>query len=154
MKTVEEAIRAYLPEGRLMQLATSRDTKPWISTVYFVHDDDLNLYWLSFPTRRHSQEIADNPSSAAAIAIKHDQPVIGIQAEGRAETVEDPGRIKRVMETYVAKYGSGEKFYEAFTTGKAQHRLYRLNVETFVLFDEADFPPELGRQEWRPADEV
>jgi uncharacterized protein YhbP (UPF0306 family) len=148
--TTEEAIRKRLPQGRLMQLATVSGGKPWISTVYFVADDALNLYWLSFPTRRHSQEIAEFPFVAVAIAVKSDQPVVGIQAEGRAGMVEDAGVVQDVMLSYVKKYGTGKKFYDALKAGRAQHRLYRLTPENYVLFDEADFPPEEGRQEWRP----
>jgi len=134
----------------MMQLATLADGRPWICTVYYVFDQHNNLYWLSYPERRHSQEVEKNPNVAAAIAIKfEDKPVIGLQVEGKAETVQDAAIVKRVMDDYVDKYDSGKDFYDNFITGTNKHKLYKLTPELFVLFDELHFPNE-PRQEWLP----
>jgi uncharacterized protein YhbP (UPF0306 family) len=147
---VEDVVRQYVTgDARVMQLATVSGNQPWICTVYYVADDELNLYWLSLPTRRHSQEIKEHPKVAAAIAIKHDKPVIGIQVEGDAEEVADTKTVAGIMKKYVAKYEAGQGFYDNFMAGKNQHKLYRIRPRLFVLFDEENFP-ENGRQEWRP----
>lgn len=127
-----------------MQIATVQDGCPWICTVYFVPDESGDLYWLSLPERRHSQEIDEDNHVAVAIAIKHDQPVVGIQAEGTAFVIDDPAIIKPVLNTYVEKYGSGKEFYDNFIAGKNQHKLYRFTPERSVLFDEVHFPGGQG----------
>ncbi len=148
----KKLIRQYVSgSARTMQLATLSDDQPWVSTVYFVADDELNLYWLSWPSRRHSKEIAAHDKVAAAIVIKFDQPIIGLQIEGKAEKVNNAATVAEVMELYVAKYGAGEKFYDNFVSGKNQHHMYRLRPSLFVLMDEVNFKEE-GRIEWRTGD--
>jgi acyl-CoA reductase-like NAD-dependent aldehyde dehydrogenase len=48
-----------LKDIKLMQLATVRDKKPWMCNVWYVMDEDHNVYWISRETRRHSLEIKD-----------------------------------------------------------------------------------------------
>lgn len=141
-----ELIRQYLPKGRMMQVATVSGDQPWICTVYFVEDDDLNLYWLSLPTRRHSQEIAAHSKVAVAVPIKFDKPVTGIQAEGVAEPVTDKQTIADIMRRYVDRYNSGQQFYDLFVAGQNQHVLYKFTPSKYVLFDEVTFPDD-GRKE-------
>jgi uncharacterized protein YhbP (UPF0306 family) len=148
MKQVGELIRKYLNQSRMMQVATVEGDQPWICTVYYVHDGGLNLYWLSLPTRRHSQEIEKHNKIALAVPIKFDHPVIGIQAEGKAEVVKEKEEVAKTMEFYVAKYGLGEKFYDNFIAGKNEHCLYRFTPLNFVLFDEVTFKSNT-RKEWR-----
>jgi uncharacterized protein YhbP (UPF0306 family) len=131
-------LRDYLLQGTLLQLATCDDNQPWVCTVYYVADDQQNLYWLSFPSRRHSKELALNNKAAIAIVIKADLPVIGIQAEGTVEIVKDAKVVKKIMEIYVAKYKEGTKFYDNFVAGKNQHEMYKLSPSHFVLFDETN----------------
>lgn len=139
-KSAEEYADEFLALGTVMQLATSRENVPWISTVYFVADEQRNIYWLSLPERRHSEEIANNPRVAIAIAIKQDLPVIGIQAEGSVAIVDDAAIVEKILASYVGKYdGAGKEFHQRFTEGKNKHQLYKLTPSSLVLFDEAHF---------------
>ncbi|MDB5185758.1 MAG: hypothetical protein JWL85_281 [Candidatus Saccharibacteria bacterium] len=132
-----------------MQIATVHDARPWICTVYYVADENQNIYWLSWPSRRHSQEIIKNPNIAVAIVVKTDQPVIGMQIEGRAEIVEDITVIENIMELYIAQHGQGQDFVDNYKAGSAQHRMYRLTPKSIVLLDEVHFK-ETGRTIWEP----
>lgn len=136
---INKLVQKYLSEGRVMQLATSVQDTPWICTVYYVVYEG-EIYWLSWPERRHSQEIAENSQVAAAIVVKQDLPVIGVQIEGAATEVSDVDIVKVAMELYVAKYDSGAKFYDAFVKGKNHHHMYRLTPRSIALFDEVNFP--------------
>jgi uncharacterized protein YhbP (UPF0306 family) len=144
-------IEKYLEQGRMMQIATYADGQPWVCTVYFVADKDSNLYWLSLPARRHSQEIAKNNNIAIAVAVKFDKnPIIGIQAEGSAEVINDLDIIKMALPDYVAKYGSGKDFVELFKSGKNQHQLYKFTPSKYYLFDEVNFK-DGQKHEWVPS---
>ena len=116
-----------------MQLATVGKTGPWICTVHFIEDEALNLYWLSLPDRRHSKELAENARVAITVAVKLEMPVIGIQAEGRAEEVQDSEVIKNVMKKYVTKYKIGDSFYENYVAGSNKHKLYKFTPNRFSL---------------------
>lgn len=145
MKT-QELLKNYVEQGTVMQLATVANDKPWICTVYYVADEGMNIYWLSFPSRRHSREIAENAHVAITIPVKFDTPVIGVQAEGSASVVNDLDTILTVMKQYTQKYDVGHDFYDNFMNGTNQHHLYKFIPKTFVLFDEVNFP-EQGRLE-------
>ena len=139
-KSAEDYIDEFLALGTVMQLATSRDNAPWISTLYFVADDQRNIYWLSLPGRRHSEEVVANPRVAIAIAIKQDLPVIGIQAEGSVTIVEDASIVEKILASYIKKYdGAGKEFHQRFVEGKNKHQLYKLTPSSMVLFDEVHF---------------
>jgi uncharacterized protein YhbP (UPF0306 family) len=137
---VEKLIKEYLSESRMMQIATVNNEQPWICTVYYVEDEDLNLYWLSLPTRRHSQEIEKHNKVAIAVPVKFDKnPIIGIQVEGVAEVVKNPDVVKKIMKQYVKKYGSGKDFYDNFIASKNEHWLYKFVPKEYKLFDENKF---------------
>ena len=131
-------LNKYLSEGYLLHIATCSNDQAWLCTVYYVADKQQNLYWLSFPSRRHSKELAQNNKAAIAIAIKQDLPVIGVQAEGVVEIVKDPQVVENVMKSYVKKYGEGQKFYDNFVAGKNQHEMYKFSPNRYVLFDETN----------------
>lgn len=122
--------------ARTMQLATVQDGRPWVATVYFVVNDELNVYWLSWPERRHSRELAVHEQVAAAIVLKSDPPVVGVQVEGVAEQVDDPAQVRHIMGQYDAKYHQGGQFADIFAAGKNHHVLYRLIPHTYAIFDE------------------
>lgn len=122
-------------QARVMQLATSRDGQPWICTVYFIVNGG-NFYWLSFPDRRHSKELADNAKAAVAIALHQEAPVVGVQAEGNVRSVQNLSEAARVLALYVRKYGKGKDFIELLKRGKNRHELYCLVPGSVMLFDE------------------
>jgi ribonuclease HI len=139
-KTAEAYMDEFLALGPVMQLATSVENTPWISTVYYVADDARNIYWLSFPERRHSIEVAKNPQVAVAIAIKQDIPVIGIQAAGTVEVIKDATVVEDILARYIKKYdGAGKDFHKRFVEGKNKHELYKLTPSMLMLFDEVHF---------------
>lgn len=149
----EKLIQKYLRTKHVMQLATVREGQPWCCNVHYWADDDANLYWISTEARRHSQEIRDDQRVAAAIAVQTDEevvgtPVIGIQVEGDAETIDDPNEVKRILRQYFDYHNKPEQLYEDILSGKNPYNLYRLKPRLYVLFDVQNFPDD-PRQEWR-----
>lgn len=147
MSLVNE-IYEYVKTVKTMQLATVSDFKPWICTVYFVLHEG-RVYWLSLPTRRHSEELAKQPQAAVAFAVKTDKPVTGVQAEGSVGIVTDKALVKAVCDLYIEKYNQAQDFYESFAGGTNQHNVYCFVPENWVLFDENNHP-DTPRQECRP----
>lgn len=142
MQDAQQLVDTYLAEKHMMQLATAVDGQPWCCSLYYVHDVDRNLYWASFPTRRHSHEIGSNPSVAIAIPIRHEkgQKVVGIQMEGRAERLTPTPANKPIVEAYAQKFGRTEDWIKTFTAGENQHQLYKFTPSSIVLFDDINFP--------------
>ena len=141
----------YVNQKYMMQLATVSNGQPWSCIVYYVTDDELNLYWASIPSRRHSQEIKDCDSVSISIAVKHEkgQKVVGIQAEGTARVVENHDEIKPIAKKYASEFGRDGQWPEDFSALKTEHRLYKFTPKKLVLFDEQNFPHD-PRQEITP----
>ena len=57
---IKNEIDKYLKTQRLMSVATFYKN-PWIANVYYIHDSDLNLYFLSKNWREHCVAIKENP---------------------------------------------------------------------------------------------
>lgn len=107
MTEVEKYIRKYLDDCNLMQLGTvGDDNKPWVCTVWFAHDKDMNIYWFSSTKRRHSVDVKTRPSVSAAFCIPKspdDGGRGGLQVEGEATLVKNPVEIAKATKLYVDK---------------------------------------------------
>jgi uncharacterized protein YhbP (UPF0306 family) len=147
-KDLKELIREYLKEAKLMQLATSLDGQPWVCSVWFVADNDLNIYWFSSTARRHSEEVLKNPKVAGAIVLPHtpDDPPRGIQFSGEATVLEDEAEIEKVISYYSGRIFTDEKIKEFMDDKDNPHKFYKIKPTQFVLFDVVNFP-ENSRQE-------
>ena len=147
----EVLIREYITNAqtRMMQLATTSNGQPWICTVYYAVDDNLDIYWISMPSRRHSQEIAKNSKVAVAFAYNQQPPlpyVRGVQVEGEA-TLLSGDEAKHGADLYAKQLNSDAKWIAAVLDGSDPHRIYRMKPTSFVLFDSQNFPDN-SRQEW------
>ena len=86
---LKQEIDNYLKSQRLMSVATYGDI-PWIANVYYVHDKDLSLYFLSKHWREHCKAIDENEKVAVAIADSSQpiyKPQKGLQINGMAKSV-------------------------------------------------------------------
>lgn len=146
--SLKKLIKEYVQEAKLMQLATSVDNQPWVCSVWFATDEDLNIYWLSSITRRHSQELMKNNKVAGAIVLPQtpDDPPRGLQLEGLAELLTDKKDIDKAISVYAGRIFSKEKIKELMEYKEKPHRFYRMKPTQFVLFDAVNFPDD-SRQE-------
>ena len=104
-QTLLQKTAKYLTDHNVMTIATSGPQGIWAAAVFYAHDAGFNLYFLSAPTTRHSQNIAANPAVAVTIQADYkDWPEIkGIQMEGQAHRLEGADKA-RAIQIY------GEKF--------------------------------------------
>jgi Pyridoxamine 5'-phosphate oxidase len=66
--TNDDIARAILDAGIYVVLATAdADGMPWASPVWFAKEDYEELYWVSYPGARHSQNIAVRPQIAMVV---------------------------------------------------------------------------------------
>lgn len=72
-----------------MSLATVDSGGVWVSDVIYIFDQELNIYWMSDPTARHSQSILQNKQVAGTITVSgQGEDNLGVQFEGVAEKIE------------------------------------------------------------------
>jgi len=139
---VEKIIREYITKTIHMSLATSRDNKPWVCEVHFAYDEDLNLYFRSLVSRRHCQEIADNPNVAGNIVRQHQPGEVphGIYFEGTAALVaKDEAAQRAAFQYFIEQQGSDEKAFAASQMPDGP-QIYKINVENWYAFGKFDQP--------------
>ena len=132
---VEKVIREYMPPLVHLSLATAKDNTPWICEVHFAYDDNLNLYFRSLASRRHSQEIAANPQVAGNIIKQHmvGEPGVGVYFEGTA-TMLPPGDEQRAaFQCIKARLQTSDDIL-AEAARPDGHQFYKISVENWYVF--------------------
>jgi uncharacterized protein YhbP (UPF0306 family) len=66
-KADRDLIRDVISKGRYLVLSTTDGTEPWAAPLEYLHDEQLNFYFLSTNDSRHAQHIGTNPAVALAI---------------------------------------------------------------------------------------
>lgn len=142
-------IEDYLKEAKMLQVATSKNKQPWVCTVYFAFDENLNLYWISLPSRRHSEEIRNNEKVAGVIVLPHalGDKGRGIQFQGVAKELTKKDEAAAGMKYYAERYGMKPGRVKAILDGSDGHMCYKITPKLYVLFDEVNFPDN-PRQEY------
>ena len=132
---VEKIVREYVDKTIHMSLATAKDNTPWVCEVHFAYDESLNLYFRSLKSRRHSQEIANNPNVSGNIIDKYglDDPVVGVYFEGKAELLE-AGDVQNLA----AKCLKDRLKIDDDIVGEAEHedghQFYKIAVSNWYVF--------------------
>lgn len=99
MKKDKDALQEYLQSQNLMSLATCGPDM-WISSVYYVVDDEFNLYFLSEPTTIHCQALKKNIEVSCAIANSRQKVTakkIGVQIHGQASQVNSLQKMRWML---------------------------------------------------------
>lgn len=145
---MEDLICTVLEKGRLLHLATVDDSGPWVSDVIYVHDDALNLYWLSMPEARHSQAILKNTQVAGTVTIstRPQEPNEALQISGVAEKIE--GDILEMAIKHRSKRNRQAPLREGEVLEEKGQSWYKLTPEKILL----NYEPIFGRehQEYTP----
>ncbi len=136
---LQELLKIYFANNRVMHLATVENGQPWMSNVYFVTDEDNSIYWTSAKNRRHSKEIVMNPVTAATIVHDGDKKQ-AVQITGKACMV-PMSDVERVHVLYCSKFGDKPSRLTEVRDNTTDGRAYWvLNPVTISFWDEVHFP--------------
>ncbi|MEO0392442.1 MAG: pyridoxamine 5'-phosphate oxidase family protein [Pseudomonadota bacterium] len=140
--------RPIVDQIKLMQLATSRENRPWLCNVWYVMDDDDQIYWISRPSRRHSLEIADNIYVAATIHGPHNSGLLddagqALIISGHARQIPGPDTTK-AYNLYAARFPKLRDFQseEDIFRDQGHHVFYQLTPDEIIWWDEVNFPKQ------------
>ncbi len=136
---LEKLLVEYYEYCKVMQLATVRDGQPWLCSVYFASDYQLNVYWTSAKKRRHSKELIAHPACAVTI-VKDTERKQALQMTGMAYEVENDD-LDRVNTLYGSKFGDKPERLAEIRAGNPEGRAYWVFKPTSIsLWDEVNFP--------------
>ena len=128
-----------LERGYLMSLAVNDADGIWVADVIYIHDDDLNIYWMSRTNRRHSQAIdGGSDRVAATITVTHgpQDPDEGLQISGRGKQLTEPPLD--LLKTWMAKKRKQDQ-YDAAQIVLDEHVWYQLIPDKIELINQEQF---------------
>ena len=132
---IEAIVREYIDLTIHLSLATCIANKPWVCEVHFAYDPYLNLYFRSLRSRRHSQEIMQNPYVAGNIVKQHalGEYPHAIYFEGAAALVTDDAERQRIFPQFAQRFGLARDILEEARLDSG-HQFYKIVVSSWYAF--------------------
>lgn len=141
----------HLGKYKLMSLGTYYEL-PWAASVYYLFDNELNLYFVSNPKTKHCINILKNPKVSVTIADSTQQPNMkkkGLQARGLAKQVTPISELKVIIRLWNEK-GFAPLNYKLLTR-VWKSRFYKIKLTDIQMFDENQ-PEALEIRNWKLQD--
>ena len=126
----------HLEKYKLMSVGTYFRL-PWSAPVYYLFDEDFNLYFVSNPKTKHCQNISKNPKVSVVIADPNQDPKgnkVGFQARGVAKKVTSASELKVIINSW-NKRGFVPITYKLFMK-VWKSRFYKIKLTDVQVFDE------------------
>jgi nitroimidazol reductase NimA-like FMN-containing flavoprotein (pyridoxamine 5'-phosphate oxidase superfamily) len=138
-----EAARAIVDDNSYMTLATAdADGAPWVSPVWFAHEQYEKFLWMSRPGARHSRNIAVRREIAIVIfdstVSPHQRNAVYVEA---AAAIVPDAELAEAVAVYAARSVARglETLAREEVSGDAPWRLYRARASAlYVLEDDHD----------------
>lgn len=135
-----EHIKKYLSSHYQMAVATS-GRFPWICTVYYSIDNDLNIYFLTSPSTIHGKQIAKNPKVAVAISDAPQSPNSkkkGLQIYGLCKQISGARKVTHAITLWNKTLGvtSKDYSYEGMIKKAISGRMYKITPKKIKFFNE------------------
>lgn len=138
---VEQVVREYIDKTVHLSLATTKNNLPWVCEVHFAYDKHLNLYFRSLSSRRHSQEIAENPNVAGNIVKQHElqETVVGVYFEGTARQLTERKDQELALEYLKNRLKIKEEVLDEAQEPDG-HKFYQIFVKNWYVFGRFGLP--------------
>lgn len=132
---LEEIVKEYIDKSLHMSLATCVKNRPWVSEVHFVYDDQLNLYFRSKLSRRHSAEIDVNEYVAGNIVEQHglEQYPHAVYFEGEASLINNEEECEKIQKYFASRLKLGVDIIEDSKKDDG-HKFYKITVSNWYAF--------------------
>lgn len=123
-----------------MSLATF-GSHPWIASLYYAVDEDLNIYFLSSPQTLHCKQIEKNNAVAIAIADspqKTSDKKKGIQLHGEAKLLTEDKDVQKAVDLWrsALEVTNPEYSLEGMKANKIKGRMYVIMPKKIKFFNQ------------------
>ncbi len=140
----------FLDDKKLMVVATYGE-HPWIASVYYSFDKDLNIYFISTPTTIHGRQMEKNKKVSAAIVDSHQKPSDskkGLQIYGIVERVSGINKVNYALRLWkdFLNVQRPDISFENMKKGLYKGRMYKLTPKKIKLFDQDKFKVPDGEE--------
>lgn len=135
-----EHIKKYLENHFQLVLATNGKF-PWICTLYYSIDNDLNIYFLTGPATIHGKQIARNAKVAVAVSDSPQTPNSkkkGLQIYGLCKQISGVRKVTHAITLWKQTLGvtSKDYSYEGMVKKAISGRMYKITPKKIKFFNE------------------
>jgi uncharacterized protein YhbP (UPF0306 family) len=113
-----KSLSALLREENTLALATvDEHGQASVAPLFYLVDEDLNLFWLSSPASMHSQNLKTAPQAAATV-YRHTESwkdIRGVQMRGLVTVITDRKRRRLLIKSYSERFKLGTLFLPAIS---------------------------------------
>lgn len=154
IEKIREILFNYLKNCRLMQVAVSEGKNPHIFNCWFSYDDRFNFYFISPDYSVHSKILKKNQNVAIAITDTNlnnefGKDVIGVSFKGKAKQPKG-NELLSVYSNFLRRYpkvGAYIKYISDKKLDLSLTKIYKIETDKLILYDEVDFKEGEERQE-------
>jgi nitroimidazol reductase NimA-like FMN-containing flavoprotein (pyridoxamine 5'-phosphate oxidase superfamily) len=135
--TPQQRAQRLIDESDHMIIATvGADGAPWATPVFYVADQNHDLYWMSEQSSRHSVNIRSTGTAAIVIfEVEPGRPVDGVYISAESAELVEPEEIKTGIEILARKPQPNKWVIQSIddVTGEAPWRIYRAHPITIEV---------------------
>lgn len=147
---IKKDVLDFLATKKLMVLATYGE-HPWIASVFYSFDKDLNIYFISNPSTIHGKQMEKNKKVSAAIVDTNQKPSDvkkGLQIYGTVEKVSGINRVRHALHLWkdFLNVQRPDISFENMKKGIYKGRVYKLIPKKIKLFDQEKFKVPDGEE--------
>lgn len=98
---IQKDIFLFLKKNGILTLAVASENTPWLCTLYYGIDDQMNLYVVTDPNNNHGKIMTKNPKVAFNIFDSHQlvtNPKKGLQGKGLISIVKGQKAVSEALE--------------------------------------------------------
>lgn len=140
----------FLKKHKLLILSSvDEEGNPWISSVYYAHDDKLNMYFVSKRKTNHSKHFMKNNNVAYSVAWhnpKEDEDRIAIQAKGTIEELSNILEIAKGAKLIFNKYDDWEIEPKSMIENLTGARMYKITPNYIKFWNDKLFGKPATRE--------
>lgn len=104
---VRQVINTFLETQSTLALCTvNAEGHPETAPVFYVSDDQFNLYWLSGTSSAHSVNLSAHMQVSGSVypSVWQWEDIVGLQIKGVAETISDERMREQILLIYLRKF--------------------------------------------------
>ncbi len=124
-----------------MSLATYSET-PWICWVFYIVDENFNLYFISSPSSQHIKDINKNKQVACAITDTTQNPLgekQGVQIWGVVENVTTKEKLQTFFKMWKNTINNNEEkvTYQNYVGNLIETKVYKVSPKKIKWFNQS-----------------
>ena len=119
--------------------SVTEEGMPWNTPVYATYDEDYAFFWLSWRENQHSKNVRTNPNVFITIydSTQAEGAGEGVYIKARAEEVNDPDEVARIVKYHYGRKNKPERPIEEFL-GDYPRRFYKAVPEKIWMNSDDD----------------